>query len=240
MALAADFEAADTAASLYRWLLRGATGSNCDPFDIHVVASILSLALAESGAGACTVNEATGLAGDDLAGLETDLFPNRPGLFTRLHDLPPPACGDDELCLRHLLRGAAANGSSLPVRLADMVARRCQRPNHLWQDLGLRNRRELGRLMQRHFPILAQRNCNDMKWKKFLYRTICRDEGYTLCAAPICSDCDDFEHCFGEESGESLLARIRRDKDWVGYAIPSRPPVTFLDRVGHDGFGPRE
>ena len=52
-----------------------------------------------------------------------------------------------------------------------------------------------------------------MKWKKFFYRTICRDEGYMLCAAPSCAECDDFEICFGEESGESLLARARRIAD---------------------------
>ena len=49
-----------------------------------------------------------------------------------------------------------------------------------------------------------------MKWKKFLYRMICRDTGYSLCTAPSCSECDDFEICFGEESGESFLARARR------------------------------
>jgi nitrogen fixation protein NifQ len=223
----ADFTTADGAATLYGWLLRGASFSACDASDIHIVASILSLALTEAGAGLCTVSEATGLAGDDLADLETDLFPNRPGLFARLAYLPPPICGDDEACLRRLLRGAASDGSKLQIRLADMVARRCQRPNHLWQDLGLRNRQELGQLMNRHFPVLAQRNRSDMKWKKFLYRTICRDDGYSLCVAPSCSECDDFDHCFGEESGESLLARIRRDAEIVGSLVarPTNPPT---------------
>jgi nitrogen fixation protein NifQ len=222
----ADTATADGAATLYGWLLRGASVSACDAFDIHVVASILSLALAEAGAGACTVSEATGLAGQDLADLETDLFPNRPGLFARLAHSPPPMCGDDEACLRSLLRGAACDGTKLQIRLADMVACRCQRPNHLWQDLGLRNRRELGQLMSRHFPVLAQRNRSDMKWKKFLYRTICRDEGYSLCVAPSCSECDDFDQCFGEESGESLLARSRRDAEIVGgsVACPTNSP----------------
>ena len=34
-------------------------------------------------------------------------------------------------------------------------------------------------------------------------------EGFSLCTTPICSDCDDFEHCFGSEDGESMLARQR-------------------------------
>jgi nitrogen fixation protein NifQ len=227
MGQVADAATAEGAATLYGWLLRGASFSVCDAFDIHVVASILSLALAEAGAGGGTVSEATGLGGHDLADLEHDLFPNRPGLFARLTESPQPICGDDEVCLRGLLRGAACRSTKLQIRLADMVARRCQRPNHLWQDLGLRNRGELGQLMNRHFPALAQRNRSDMKWKKFLYRTICRDEGYSLCVAPSCSECDDFDHCFGEESGESLLARIRRDAEIVGARVvcPTKPSV---------------
>jgi nitrogen fixation protein NifQ len=80
----------------------------------------------------------------------------------------------------------------------------------LWQDLGLRDRGELSQLMKRHFRLLAARNSGDMKWKKFLYRMICRDAGYSLCTAPSCAECTDFENCFGDESGESRLARTRR------------------------------
>ena len=91
-----------------------------------------------------------------------------------------------------------------------MIARRSQRPNHLWQDLGLNSRRDLSELMTRHFKPLAMRNKQDMKWKKFFYRIICADAAYSLCTAPSCGECDDFDHCFGEETGESLLARARR------------------------------
>jgi nitrogen fixation protein NifQ len=91
-----------------------------------------------------------------------------------------------------------------------MIARRAQRPNHLWQDLGLDSRRDLSELMTRHFKPLAMRNTQDMKWKKFFYRTICSDAAYSLCTAPSCGECDDFDHCFGEETGQSLLARARR------------------------------
>jgi nitrogen fixation protein NifQ len=34
-----------------------------------------------------------------------------------------------------------------------------------------------------------------------------------LCSAPSCAECDDFDVCFGDESGESLLARTRREAD---------------------------
>jgi len=67
--------------------------------------------------------------------------------------------------------------------------------------------------MGRHFEWLASRNEHDMKWKKFLYRTICRDDSYQICTAPSCSECSDFDNCFGDESGESLLAVARREAE---------------------------
>ena len=90
-----------------------------------------------------------------------------------------------------------------------MIARRCKSPHHLWQDLGLANRGELSQLMNRHFARLADKNRQDMKWKKFLYRMVCGSEGFMLCTAPVCSECDDFKNCFGAEDGESMLARAR-------------------------------
>jgi nitrogen fixation protein NifQ len=67
--------------------------------------------------------------------------------------------------------------------------------------------------MTRHFAPLARRNRSYMKWKKFFFRTICRDADYALCSAPSCGECSDFDACFSEETGESLLAHIRRDAE---------------------------
>ena len=94
--------------------------------------------------------------------------------------------------------------------LAAIVARRALEPNHLWEDLGLRARAELTRLLERHFAPLAAKNTRNMRWKRFFYRTLCEDDGFVLCATPTCTGCGDFETCFGEETGESRLARIRR------------------------------
>jgi nitrogen fixation protein NifQ len=79
--------------------------------------------------------------------------------------------------------------------------------------------------MQRHFAPLARRNTQDMKWKKFFFRMICRDEGYSLCSAPSCSECNDFGACFGDESGESLLARVRLQSETPGL-IAIQPAYT--------------
>jgi len=56
------------------------------------------------------------------------------------------------------------------------------------------------------------KNSADMKWKKFFYRMMCTSEGFRLCSAPVCSECDDFDACFGAEDGEALLARLANGK----------------------------
>ena len=66
--------------------------------------------------------------------------------------------------------------------------------------------------MQRHFPRLKARNSGDMKWKKFLYRLVCGSEGFVLCPAPVCSDCDDFASCFGAEEGVAQLSHVYREE----------------------------
>ncbi len=112
---------------------------------------------------------------------------------------------DEEQSLRDILGMYSSGVSSLERPLAAMIARRCKCPHHLWQDLGLRDRSELSRLMKRHFARLAEKNQHDMKWKKFLYRMVCGSEGFTLCTSPVCSECDDFVNCFGAEDGAALL-----------------------------------
>ena len=92
-----------------------------------------------------------------------------------------------------------------------MVARRAMEPNHLWEDLGLRERPELSRLLTRHFAPLAVRNTGNMRWKRFFYRMLCEDDGFVMCTTPVCTQCNDFDLCFGEENGESRMAERRRD-----------------------------
>lgn len=193
---------------LHRWLM-GASHDG-DAFDAHVVASILTLAVVEAQTEGRSVLEGVGLDGASLGQMVNDIFPHATPLFAGFAQDTASSVDEEEACLRDLLQRCSTEGSAFETRLAAMIARRALRPNHLWQDLGLRDRRELSQLMARHFEPLARRNLRDMKWKKFLYRTICRDEGYTLCTAPSCSECDDFDVCFGEESGESLLATVRR------------------------------
>lgn len=195
---------------VYRWLMAEQVG---DPFDAHVLASVLALACGETEAAGGRLAEGMGLNGAELVALAAPVFPHAAAWLRVLSGDDRLARSEEELYLLDVLRRHGSRGTPFEARLSSIMARRALRPNHLWQDLGLGNRGELSRLIEVHFAPLARRNARDMKWKKFLYRMICRDQDYRLCTAPSCSECDDFETCFGEEGGESLLARSRRSAD---------------------------
>lgn len=84
--------------------------------------------------------------------------------------------------------------------LAYAIATTAMGDNHLWQDMGLPSRAVLSRLMQAHFPRLAEKNAGDMKWKKFFYRQLCERAGVPICKSSHCGDCCDYRLCFGPES----------------------------------------
>lgn len=194
----------------YRFLFEhGVAADEAAGFDLHVVSCILALAASEADAEGVPLSDRTGLDAAGLTQLCALFFPDL-ALST---ERPPAGLDQHEQTLRDILWMNSAEASLLELLLSRMIARRCQRPNHLWQDLGLASRGELSRLMQRHFPRLAERNSNDMKWKKYFYRMMCSSEGFRLCAAPVCNECDDFEDCFGGEDGESLLARMANGRD---------------------------
>jgi len=197
-----------TPEATYHFLRQANATTACDPFDGHVLASIFAAAVEEVQAGGSFTN-AIGIGGDVLRHNLDRYFP---GTLPELEELgldEEPLVKEDERCLRELLWRFRAAPSRLNSLLSSLVSRRATRANHLWQDLGLANRNELSKLMQRHFTQLARRNSHDMKWKKFFYRMICREDGFSMCVAPSCSECSDFSGCFGDETGESLLARVR-------------------------------
>jgi nitrogen fixation protein NifQ len=193
---------------MYMLLSKSLAASACDPFDSHVLACLFAISAAES-ASDCTLAEALGLSGKALRGAIDQYFPSAISHLESFGLDCEIAVEDEERSLRMLLQRSRSTAGPLSSLLTILVARRAMRPNHLWQDLGLTNRDELSALMLRHFTPLALRNKQDMKWKKFFYRMICRDDSYRLCVAPSCSECSDFNGCFGDESGESLLAKVR-------------------------------
>lgn len=101
--------------------------------------------------------------------------------------------------LRELLKQHRADLHPLESAMADMVAAGCLGGDHLWRDLGLPDRKQLGDLLTLFFPTLAVRNDRDMKWKKFFYKQLCEQEGGYVCRAPSCEECAVYDDCFGEE-----------------------------------------
>lgn len=83
--------------------------------------------------------------------------------------------------------------------IAVITATACKGKDHLWQDLGLNNRQALSELFMHNFPRLAAKNDRNMKWKKFLYKQLCEEDGIYVCRAPSCTECKDQLNCFGPE-----------------------------------------
>ena len=83
-------------------------------------------------------------------------------------------------------------------RLARAVAAGCLGQRHLWRDLDLPSRAALRELLETYFAPLAADNVMDMRWKKFIYRRLCRWGGFNTCAAPSCGVCSSYPECFGD------------------------------------------
>lgn len=198
------------AEEVYDWLIASSSSSAADAFDVHVAASIIGLAFAEAEEEGRDRLVAVGLDRAAFLDLAAILFPACAPVLAAQVDLRAIEVTPEEQSVRDILGIYSSDAGRLQTHFIAMIARRCQSPHHLWQDLGLRNRAELRELMTRRFAPLARKNSQDMKWKKFLYRMVCGSEGFTLCAAPVCSDCDEFHVCFGAEDGESRLARNAR------------------------------
>lgn len=201
----------------YRWLMEAGDArvqdqTQREDFDRHVIASILAIAIAQAGEEEATLAATCGLGAAALSEFAAPLFPQAAGALAGMAGAAQPALGPEEKSVVDILLMYASGPIQFVRPLAVLIARRCQEPHHLWQDLGLRNRGELSQLMQRHFPRLKARNSGDMKWKKFLYRMVCGSEGFTLCPSPVCSDCDDFAACFGTEEGVAQISHSYREE----------------------------
>lgn len=181
-----------------------------DPFTGHVFACMLAICLSETLAQGADVGPAMGLARADLRRLVSGWAPEAERYID--FDSEPEAIvlDEEEDQILQLLQRYRADPSEETTWIAAILTKRSMSPRHLWQDLGLGAREDLGRLMAERFPSLAARNVNHMKWKKFFYRSLCELEGFVLCSSPTCRECSDFHDCFGDESGESALARLGR------------------------------
>lgn len=141
-----------------------------------------------------------GLAEADFQRLLADQFP---GLaLTNGESMPGLTdCADDEFAdlVRLLLEYRADDGVAC-AWVCYTVASAAMGENHLWQDMGLPNRKALSGLLTENFPALAARNTGDMKWKKFFYRQLCERAEVPICKSPHCAECCDYAVCFSPES----------------------------------------
>lgn len=170
------------------------------------------VALAASGERPLT--RELGLSADDVAALVRRHVPQAAALLADPVKLGSGAGSGEieEADLRAFILEHRARQEAEAEWLAAIIARRAMGPNHLWQDMGFADRGELNAMFLRHFPALKARNAQDMKWKKFFYRSLCEREGLLLCKSPHCEICDDFVDCFGAEPGDPLstLAHLSR------------------------------
>lgn len=110
-----------------------------------------------------------------------------------------------------------ANDDYAKDELAPLIAKTSLELGHLYSDLGLASRKEMGELMSKNFTSLANLKPEDIRWKKYLYDCI----GKT---APACATCGDISNCFNctlnpekKENKEILLPQrfVSGNKDLV-------------------------
>jgi len=82
-----------------------------------------------------------------------------------------------------------ANDEHAKNTLSPWIAKTSLRMGHLYSDLGLISRREMGRFMTKNFSSLAATKPETTRWKKFLYDRIEK-------TAPACATCKDITNCF--------------------------------------------
>src|ERR1039458_4171287 len=114
----------------YAWLMNGGDGTFQDPFDTHVLASVLALAIAETKTGGLSLSDCTGLTGAALTALMNAMFPHALSLLERSGVCQEVFISEDERCLRELLARSTTNRTPFQLHLAALVARRSMRPNH--------------------------------------------------------------------------------------------------------------
>lgn len=169
-----------------------------DDFDRHVVGCTLAAAMSEGEYHSLT--EALGLDRQTIGEILDTMFP---GAFELDAICPPGATrGDDaieEPDFRDLLYRHRTAGTPIEDWLVSIIVRRCQAGDHMWRSIGLFSRKELTQAMHRYFGPLASKNVRDMKWKKFIYRQMCEEEGLSICKAPVCDVCPDLQACLEED-----------------------------------------
>jgi len=178
-----------------------------ESFDRHIIGRLILHAAAEAKRLGSSIGGRLGLDQEQLAAaaqfLHIDVF------FDPSAELPFQE-DEEEVMIRQILLSNCSGPGEISKWLAHVIARRGMEPNHLWEDLGLAERPDLTKLLLRHFTPLACKNTRNMRWKRFLYRSLCEAEGFSMCPSPTCDACSEFHICYSDDSGESVMARNNR------------------------------
>ena len=175
-------------------------------FDRLMYQGILKRAFAERAKLGGSLARRLGLGGQSLIMLLALYMPDHTPLSAEDYVAMDEA--EEQGWVRDLLE-RHHSGRDTSLWLAAIIARRALEAEHLWEDLGLPDRPTLRLVMDRHFPELAARNKN-MRWKRFLYRCLCEEEGMSHCTSPTCSDCSEVAVCFEPDSAEAMMALAKR------------------------------
>jgi nitrogen fixation protein NifQ len=192
----------------YRLLIDSPAPRGAPPEDQHLFACLIGVAVREPGGLAA----ATGLDEETLADLLHLYFPavTLATFAARPREVQSPAVPPTDPALLALLLGYlphdADGRTPVPSRwLARALAARAAVPGHLWRAMGLFNRSELTAAIRRHLPALAAANSLGMRWKRFLYRQLCEQNGGRMCRTPDCGLCSDHAFCFAGDDQDPLL-----------------------------------
>ena len=101
-----------------------------------------------------------------------------------------------------------ANDDYARDELAPWIAKTSLQMGHLYSDLGLASREEMGAFMKKNFTSLAKLKPEDKRWKKYLYDCI----GKT---APACATCYDISNCFNCSFNPEKIAASQHKESWV-------------------------
>jgi nitrogen fixation protein NifQ len=175
---------------LYADLMAHAAGLPNDELFAQMISSQIN--------GTGGLSPGLGLSEKDFSSLLACHFPGVELVIRHAENIADPRALERDDVLGLLLTHRAHKNMS-EQWMAEIVTTACMASDHLWQDLGLWSRDYLSRLMKLNFPALAAKNVHDMKWKKFLYKQLCEQEGINACRSPSCEYCADYLNCFGPE-----------------------------------------
>ncbi len=184
----------------YQALMQSAAAPGVSAEDRHLFACLLTVAAEEPWDTAA----ALGLSPEAFSSLLTTCFPAvDPQLLSHcLPDAPSLPQPNDEIrgiVQAHVPKQSRGLERSLANWLAAMITARASHPGHLWVAMGLFERPELTASIRRHLPSMAAANNKGMRWKRFLFKTLCDQSGAVLCKSPNCGECSDYALCFAPE-----------------------------------------